>query len=615
MKIDTVQIEEGFLDGLDLELAEGLNVLIGPRGAGKTSVIELLRFCLASPGFSERSQSQAKEHALSVLGSGQVTVKLSVGGERITVTRSANDFAPRASAPFSPPMVFSQNEIETLGLQAASRLRLIDEFRADKEKSRDRASALRTEVRSLTSEIRTGSQEIAEIEERLRGVSGLREQLEAAEQSHQGVIKTIGDSEGRWAELDTLNSTTAELSVRGAVLDRVARDLDDWQDKATALLREAPSIEEWPEAAGGVDPLTSVRGVLATSINSLQVSLDALDSGIQAVARMQSDNLDRKVDADEKSRVLRRELEQLQKGGSAITKTISGLREKIGQLDALTPILVKKRERWSTIVARRNALLDELDTLCEGEYNDRQSIAEQLNRLLGPSIRVSVERFGIQTDYVNAIRSVLRGTGIHYNTLAPLLAGRMSPREVLEAVEAQDHITISEVAGIPADRAARLVAELSKAGVEELLTCELQDSVTLSLLDGGEYKSTEHLSTGQRCTVVLPILLAKEDRILVLDQPEDHLDNGFIVGTAIEAIRKRKQVGQLLFSTHNPNIPVLGEASTVVLMGSDGQNGFIRHSGPLDHPRSVEAITTIMEGGIAAFHRRAEFYGDKVTQA
>jgi ABC-type cobalamin/Fe3+-siderophores transport system ATPase subunit len=159
-----------------------------------------------------------------------------------------------------------------------------------------------------------------------------------------------------------------------------------------------------------------------------------------------------------------------------------------------------------------------------------------------------------------------------------------------------------------------LIAELTKVGTDELVTCELQDSVVLSLLDGGEYKSTEHLSTGQRCTVVLPILLAKEDRILVIDQPEDHLDNGFIVGTAIEAIRKRKQMGQLLFSTHNPNIPVLGEASQVIFMGSDGQNGFVRHSGPLDDARSIEAITTVMEGGLEAFHRRAEFYGDKVPQ-
>ena len=49
MIIERVQVEEGFLDGLDLRFTKGLNVLIGPRGSGKTSVIELIRFCLGAP--------------------------------------------------------------------------------------------------------------------------------------------------------------------------------------------------------------------------------------------------------------------------------------------------------------------------------------------------------------------------------------------------------------------------------------------------------------------------------------------------------------------------------------------------------------------------------------
>jgi translation initiation factor RLI1 len=312
---------------------------------------------------------------------------------------------------------------------------------------------------------------------------------------------------------------------------------------------------------------------------------------------------------EEKARDLRRNLEQLQKGGTAVTKRVSLLREQIGQLEALSPILEKKREQRGTLIAERDAFLDELDQICEREFNERQVIAERLNSMLGPTIQVAVERFGIQTEYINTIRDVLRGTGIHYNTLAPTLAESISPREVVDAVESQNAQAISDASGIPLERASRLVAELAKTGTEELLTCELQDSVVLSLLDGGEYKSTEKLSTGQRCTVVLPLLLAKEDRVLVLDQPEDHLDNAFIVGTAIEAIRHRQRIGQLVFSTHNPNIPVLGEASQVILMGSDGQHGFVRHSGALDHPDSVHAITTVMEGGLEAFHRRAEFYG------
>jgi hypothetical protein len=64
----------------------------------------------------------------------------------------------------------------------------------------------------------------------------------------------------------------------------------------------------------------------------------------------------------------------------------------------------------------------------------------------------------------------------------------------------------------------------------------------------------------------------------------------------------------MIFSTHNANIPVLGNADRVILLGSDGTRGFVRHAGALDDPKSVDAITTVMEGGIEAFDKRAKFY-------
>jgi energy-coupling factor transporter ATP-binding protein EcfA2 len=615
MRIERIHVEEGFLDRLNLQLGEGLNVLIGPRGAGKTSVIELLRFCLGAPGFSDKSGTHAREHALSVLGSGLVTVNMIVDDEQVTITRSATDAEPRATALFPTPLIFSQNEIEGIGLHAGSRLRLLDEFRSDRESTSEQRSSLRAEVRSLTSEIRQANAEIAHLEEQLQERTSVQEQLSGAVREQEEFVVTLGDSQGRWGEIDQLNSSAAEFAVREAVFDRVSRELSSWQKQLNTVVRSAPVVEDWPTAAGGLDPLAPSRAVVAGSVQKLQTAAAALEGVLRSISDLRENNRGEQVQVEEKSRILRRELELLQKGGSAVSKRISTLKEQLGNLDALAPLLDKRRDSRRRLVARRNALLDELDSICEGEYKKRVEIAERLNNLLGPSIRISVERFGIQTDYVNAIRNALRGTGIHYNTLAPLLAERMSPREVLEAVEDQDPQAIADVAGIPIDRAARLISELGRVGAEELVTCELQDSVTFSLLDGGQYKTTEHLSTGQRCTVILPLLLAKEDTVLIVDQPEDHLDNGFIVGTAIKAIRKRKEIGQLLFSTHNPNIPVLGEASQVVLMGSDGQHGFIRHSGPLDHPQSVDAITTVMEGGLEAFHRRAEFYGDSGTPA
>ena len=75
MIIERIQVDGGFLDNLDLKLASGLNVIIGGRGTGKTSIIELLRFCLNIPAQTSEAGRQSVDHALSVLRDGRVPVR------------------------------------------------------------------------------------------------------------------------------------------------------------------------------------------------------------------------------------------------------------------------------------------------------------------------------------------------------------------------------------------------------------------------------------------------------------------------------------------------------------------------------------------------------------
>jgi hypothetical protein len=94
----------------------------------------------------------------------------------------------------------------------------------------------------------------------------------------------------------------------------------------------------------------------------------------------------------------------------------------------------------------------------------------------------------------------------------------------------------------------------------------------------------------------------------VIDQPEDHIDNAFITDTVIKALQDIKLRGQIILSTHNANIPVLGGADLVIELGSDGRNGYVQVCKPLDDVEAVGAITEVMEGGRQAFRDRAEFY-------
>ena len=128
----------------------------------------------------------------------------------------------------------------------------------------------------------------------------------------------------------------------------------------------------------------------------------------------------------------------------------------------------------------------------------------------------------------------------------------------------------------------------------------------IELNDHGSYKATETLSTGQKCNAILPILLLDSDRPLLIDQPEDNLDNEFVHNIIVESVLRVKQNRQLVFVTHNPNIPVLGEAERILVMESDGTAGHIRNTGSVDDCKAN--IVNILEGGEEAFKKRKDRY-------
>ena len=117
MILRRLQVEEGFLDGLNVTFEPGLNVVIGARGTGKTSIVELLRFGLGADDLTERRPVGAESHALSVLRGGRVSIRLEVDGSVVDVVRAANDREPRANGRYLPPIVLAQNEIEHVGVE------------------------------------------------------------------------------------------------------------------------------------------------------------------------------------------------------------------------------------------------------------------------------------------------------------------------------------------------------------------------------------------------------------------------------------------------------------------------------------------------------------------
>lgn len=612
--IESIRIEGGSLDGFRQSLSPGLNVLIGGRGTGKSSVIELIRFCLGAPSSSDAIGKDALEHALGVLGDGKVVITLTNGSDRIEVSRIATDTDDNCPMEISPPFVFSQKEVEQIGARSQSRMRLVDGFIAGRGTAAAKRGPLHARIKSASTEIRTLLVEVADIGEKLLALPKLHERLTDLQKQGAAQRARSAELDGLRKQLDELTPLTSAASVRAGSIGRSADNLSEWADDLDLVAGRAPSIESWPAQAMMPDQLQPHRERLETSHERLTAIIAEYRSVVQDLEVLRRKSSDEKSALEAKGREVRQKIEEQQKGASVLDRQIADLSQEIAALSALADLRTERLGRIDRLHAQRQIALDEMHAHNVALTASREQTAARLTVGLAPSIRVTVKPLADYRSYVSVLNGALRGSGLRYRELADRIAETFSPQEIAVLAERGKVSVISKALEINEERALRLAEGLRGDAGAELLVTEVGDEIVIELLDGTSFKTTDFLSMGQRCTAVLPIILQHNERIIVLDQPEDHLDNAFVVGTLVRAIRARGGSAQTIIATHNPNIPVLGNADFVAHLESDGDRCFVQVAGALDDTAVVNSITNIMEGGREAFQRRAAFYAESGSE-
>lgn len=122
--------------------------------------------------------------------------------------------------------------------------------------------------------------------------------------------------------------------------------------------------------------------------------------------------------------------------------------------------------------------------------------------------------------------------------------------------------------------------------------------------DGKDFRSIDQASDGQRAAAMLAFLLAHGNEPIVLDQPEDDLDNHLIYELIVQQIRASKQRRQIIAITHNPNLVVNGDAEMIHAFDFRGGQCRVVEKGCLQEESMREEICKVMEGGRDAFERR-----------
>lgn len=143
--------------------------------------------------------------------------------------------------------------------------------------------------------------------------------------------------------------------------------------------------------------------------------------------------------------------------------------------------------------------------------------------------------------------------------------------------------------------------------LDEILTWFPEDGLSVRYSrtgDGKDFQPISQASAGQRSAAMLAFLLAHGEEPLVLDQPEDDLDNHLIYDLVVRQIREYKLRRQIIVVTHNPNIVVNGDAEMIHALAFDHGQCVVKQSGSLQEEAIRDEVCRVMEGGREAFRRR-----------
>lgn len=618
-RIRSISIVGGFLDGTTIEFANGLNCLIGARGTGKTTVLELARFAFdALPESDADPVARRRIEALieNNLDSGRVQVAIETkDGLSYIVSRSAGEEPIVLTADGQPTEVtlkcggvfnadiYSQNEVENIADRALSQLVLIDNFEAEP------IAQIELQIKAVESKLTASAGAIRPLQDQITAFSEEISTLPSVEEKLKGYAAVGGESAA------AINQAHAHKALR----DRERRSVEG---TGQFLAEYAEQMRSMAGQIGSQTHALFARDVLAgpngPALSMMQKALLNCGTEIDALLQAAAETIE-KVQAkleDAATNLAGAHNQQEMAFRALIEKhqVVQGQALERSRLEKLRNDLTAKRHTREEAQAKltrhrreREQLLRQLSELRNQRFSIRHAVAERINTALAPTIRVGIVESGNPEAYRGLLEEVLRGRGIKQNQVAQKLVNAFWPADLSALVQKGDVKALMDQAELNEDQAERVVETLVDPKVLfRLETVELVDLPRIELKDGEEYKDSAALSTGQKCTTILPILLLDSNNPLLVDQPEDNLDNRFIFECVVNSIRNVKPRRQLIFVTHNPNIPVLGDAERVFVLESDGSSGRKVNEGTVDQCK--DDIVTLLEGGQEAFDQRKQRY-------
>ncbi|MCT9124857.1 TrlF family AAA-like ATPase [Cupriavidus gilardii] len=470
---------------------------------------------------------------------------------------------------------------------------------------------------------------------------------DVAQEESKAAAAHIEALEGRVQAIDKevlgLQEAKARAVKRQTVIRRISQALANQAKQHTAFVEELSAlidelgvdvpIESIVQFSIATEPLEALGKAVQTEIADIDAAL--LSEEPASIAQRKADTLaaiaEAKAKLGERERLFVRYKEELAKwerqrlgiqGAPDKPDTIGWLVHEIQELAAVPDHLAQlrlDRERLTREIHRHiGAMASEYRRLY-GPVQAFVQSAEQMEMRLPLAFHASIAESGFHDQFFNRLNRQVRGS------FSGVEEGRLLLHSILEETDFDaEESTVGFTLRV--DRMLRVDERDGQGGRETRLADQLRKGVepaeVLNYLFGLEYLAPRYsltydsqeigqLSPGERGLLLLVfyLLVDKDDIPIVIDQPEENLDNQTIYRVLVKCIKKAKERRQVIMVTHNPNLAVVCDAEQIIYASCDkAASRFEYEAGAIESPNIKDRVVQILEGTEPAFKNRQSKY-------
>lgn len=585
-----------------------LNVLIGVKGAGKTSILECLRFGLGSEVPNERRDEVAR-HLNAILGAAggvKILIKRDDGAQLLIERRVVDR---RFKVTFEDDRTTEIDSLESLRFPAAILgWHEIEHAATDRQIRRLHMDAItgRDEVRRLTDEATMVALSIRQLHDAASAKYSeyvqLSQTVDQQEAMRQG-LQQLSDAN----LIELRDQMSNALAVRQEI-ERLRQHLAELPDliagRATAVMQvDQFRVDTRP-------PLSEVAQSVARDLNDLKAETDQFAQRAVALTREKLSSVQASLSLAS---------EQFEKFATDYRSRLNEMPADVQRLlESHREVLEKTRE-LPNLKARQQGLQSEIDSDLSVLMERCEAVAALLD-----------QRQQMRTEKVAAFNELLAEAGVQLRVVGGVARedefsqtfAKFAPaKEVFHHLRSSHagahrfHRTLAKAyAGLKNDLMSGDRVMFARADSGYLITILENDDLDIRFAvgkPGEQFSPIDQLSAGQRCTAIFPILLKLKDGPLVVDQPEDNLDNRHIAKSVSPVLVGDKRVRQIILTSHNANLVVLSDPESIAVFEAVEGRGSVSIAGFLSHRSSAvtQQVLDILDGGQRALDLRSRKYG------